>query len=379
MTVVITERDIDPLLEGLVILGTGGGGAPEFGRRILENDLKRGRTIQLISPDAVDDDAQVVSGGIMGSTKIIDRLGFDAVVERWESFFELAEATRVMEQVLGRRVDYVIPFEVGGLNTPVILSLAARLGIGAIDGDALGRSAPETQMTSFIGHGISLTPMPLVDSDGNVIVVHKASRPTFSDQIGRRMLGLGSHMGANNHYPMSGRDLKRAAIPNTISNALALGQKVLAARAAGDDPVRAAAEHLGGRVVFTGTVTSLQEIEAEGFYRTVVSLAGREGSPADAAEFSIQNETMILRLGGQIAAIFPDLVCMLDPETGRGLLSTELAEGVPVSLVAVPCHERLRAAAATEIGKESLSPATFGFPEVTYQPVEELLAALGLW
>jgi len=64
-----------------------------------------------------------------------------------------------MEGLLGRRIDYVVPFKVGGLNTPVMLTLAARMGLAVLDGDALGCSAPETQMTSFIGHGIELTPM----------------------------------------------------------------------------------------------------------------------------------------------------------------------------------------------------------------------------
>jgi len=379
MSVVITAQDIDPLIEGLTILGTGGGGSPEFGRRILENDLRRGRTLVLTPPEAIADDAQVVSGGIMGSTKIIDQLGFDAIVERWESSFELAEATRVMERVLGRRIDYIVPFEVGALNTPVILSLAARLGIGAVDGDALGRSAPETQMTSFIGHGISLTPMPLVDSDGNVIVVEKAVRPTFPDELGRRMLGLGSHMGANNHYPMCGRDLKRAVIPGTVSGALELGRKVLAARAHGQDPVRAIAEHLHGRLVFSGTVVSLQEVETEGFYSTTVRLTAVPTSPTREAELTIQNETMILRLEGQLAAVFPDLVCMVDPASGRGILSTELREGLSVALIATACHPRLRAAATSDAGRESFAPATFGFPDLTYRPVEDLLSTLGLW
>jgi len=56
-------------------------------------------------------------------------MGIDQVVAHWEERFELLEVTRVMEGLQGRRVDYVVPFEVGGLNTPVMLTLAARMGI----------------------------------------------------------------------------------------------------------------------------------------------------------------------------------------------------------------------------------------------------------
>jgi DUF917 family protein len=375
----ISAEDIDPLIEGLTIMGTGGGGSPEFGKTILRNDLQQGRELSVISPDDIADDAQVVSGGIMGSTEIIDRLGFDEIVRGWETTFELATVTRVMEHVLGRPIDCIVPFEVGGLNTPVILSLAARLGIEAVDGDALGRSAPQTQMTSFIGHEISLTPMPLVDSDGNVIVVQEAGDPTLPDKLGRHLLSHSSGMGANNHYPMSGHDLKRAVIPGTVSRALRLGQEVIVARGEGRDCVETVVHHLEGRYVFTGTVTEMVPSVREGFYATTVRLHGLESSPTTDAELTIQNEVMLLHLEGKEAAIFPDLVCMLDPASGRGILSTELEPGVQIALVVTPCHSRLRHAALSARGRPSFSPCTFGFPHLEYRPVEELLSAHGLW
>ncbi len=367
----LTADDVEPLLEGLTIVGTGGGGSPAFGREILRNDLERGRVIEWIDPDAVADEATVVSGGYMGSTSVIDRLGFADLVAGWEERFELLDATRVMEGLLGHPVDHIVPFEVGALNTPVILSAAARLGITTVDGDGLGRSAPETQMSSFIGHGISLTPMPLVDHAGNVLVVQHASDPTYPDQIGRRALSLGGNLGANNHYPMTGRQLKEAVIPRTISGALALGRALAGARAAGTDPVAAVAEHVGGQFVFSGRVAGMAEHEDEGFFATVVDLA--DDRAGEGAQLTIQNETMLLSLGGRLAAVFPDLVLILDPESGRGILSTELADGLPLALVATQCHPRLRRAAASEAGRAAFSPATFGRPDVTWQPVEDLL------
>jgi DUF917 family protein len=174
-TYTFTPQDIEPLLEGLAILGTGGGGAPDWGREIMAQDFAVGRQPTIIDLDEIADDATVVSGGIMGSVKVLEDLETAQITARWEERFELLEVTRVMEDILGRPIDHVVPFEVGGVNTPVILSLGARLGIPIIDGDALGRSAPETQMTSLIGHGVSLTPMPLIDYRGNVVIVDQAS------------------------------------------------------------------------------------------------------------------------------------------------------------------------------------------------------------
>jgi DUF917 family protein len=369
-------QDVEPLLEGLAILGTGGGGSPAWGRAILEHEFAVGRQPSIIDLEEIANDATVVSGGIMGSVKVLEQFGTEQIMAHWEERFELLEVTRVMEDILGRQVDHVVPFEVGGLNTPVILSLGARMGIPIIDGDALGRSAPETQMTSFIGHGISLTPMPLIDFDGNVVIVDRAVDPAYADQLGRWVVTHGGGLGANNHYPMTGRQAKEAVVPGTISGALKLGRQVLAARADGRDPVQTVATALEGVLLFAGTVVALAEEERMGFYFTVATLAGSGGWTGQAAQLVIKNETMLLTLNEQVKAIFPDLVCLLEPGTGRGVMSMEIQVGTPLALVGLPCHPRLRRSARSEMGARAFSPDRYGRPDLVYQPIESLVEAL---
>jgi len=370
---VLVQDDIAPLLEGLAILGTGGGGSPSWGKAILEQDLAMGRTLTIIPLEEISDDATVVSGGMMGSVKVLEAMGIEGVIEHWEERFELLEVTRVMEGILGRGVDHVVPFEVGGLNTPVILSLGARMGIPVIDGDALGRSAPETQMTSFIGHGVSLTPMPLIDYEGNVVIVQEAAEPTYADELGRWVVTKGGGMGANNHYPMTGRQAKEATVPNTISGALELGRTVFRARQEGDDPVAAAIAALHGVLLFTGTVERLEEEEKMGFYYTLVDLQGMAQDEGRSARLVIKNETMLLSIDDATKAIFPDLVCMLEAGTGRGVMSVELRPSTSLALVGVRCHQRLREALESEVGAIAFSPARYGHPELEYLPIETLV------
>jgi DUF917 family protein len=369
----LSPDDVSPLLEGLAIMGTGGGGSPTWGKAIIEHDFSLGRIPQIIPLQDIDDRATVVSGGMMGSVKVLETMGIEQVMEHWDHSFELLEVTRVMEGILGRSVDYVVPFEVGGLNTPVILSLGARMGIPVIDGDALGRSAPETQMTSFIGHGVSLTPMPLIDYDGNVVIVQEAQEPAYADELGRWVVTRGGGMGANNHYPMSGRQAKEAVVPNTISQALELGRRVLETREEDADPVTAATETLGGVLLFTGAIASVEEQERMGFYYTVVDLSGTGAQEGLVAQLVIKNETMLLSLDGSVKAIFPDMVCLLEPGTGRGVMSVELAEGMELSLVGVRCHVRLREALESEAGARAFSPARYGYPDLEYRAIEELV------
>lgn len=369
----LSPDDVAPLLEGLAIVGTGGGGSPSWGQAILEHDFAMGRIPSVIPLDEIDDDATVVSGGIMGSVKVLEAMGIEGVMESWEERFELLEVTRVMEGILGTRIDHVVPFEVGGVNTPVILSLGARMGIPIIDGDALGRSAPETQMTSFIGHGISLTPMPLVDYQGNVVIVQDSSDPTYADRLGRWVVTEGGGMGANNHYPMTGRQAKEVVVPNTITGAVELGRAVLRARQNGDDPVASAIKTLDGVLLLTGVVERLQEDEKMGFYFTVVDLKGTGQHDGSIARLVIKNETMLLSIDDAVKAIFPDLICMLEPGTGRGVMSVQLKEGTSLALVGVRCHQRLREGLQTDVGALAFSPSRYGYPELEYQPIETLV------
>jgi DUF917 family protein len=362
----ITSENLNAFLEGLAILGTGGGGSPEWGRRILVHDFETGRKATIVDPEEVPDQATVASGGIMGSVKVLDRIDPDELMRRWEDRFELSEAFRVQEETIGRKIDYIVAFEMGGLNTPVILSLGARTGIPVIDGDGLGRAAPETQMISFIGHGVSLTPMPLVDAEGNVVVVRKGVENTFADQLGRWVITRGGGMGANSHYPMTGAQLKASVVPGTITKALRLGEKLLEVRGSGKDPIEVVAQELGGVHVFTGEITQLEEKEWEGFYFTKAMLG-------ENVELIIKNEAMALYVNGEPMTIFPDLICILNPESGSGLMSADLKIGSPIAIVVTPCHPRLREALNSEQGRIALSPARFGQPELKYRPVENLI------
>ncbi len=361
-----TKDNIGAFLEGLSILGTGGGGSSKLGRVILENDLEKGRAAKIIKPEDVPDDATVATGGIMGSVKILDKMNPQDVVAGWERRFELSDAFKLQAKTIGKKIDYIVAAEIGALNTPVMLSLGARTGIPVIDGDGLGRAAPETQMSSFIGYGISLTPMPLVDAVGNAVVVSYEVDNTFADMLARWVITRAGGMGANCDYPMSGKKLKETVIPHTISGAMSLGEEVIRARIKKTDPVAVIAKYIGGHHIHTGVIQKMEENEWEGFYFINARLSG-------GAELVIKNENMVLFINEKPVTVFPDLILGLDPKTGRGLMSADLNVGDEMALVVAPCHPRLRGALKSKEGQNAFSPLRFGQPNLVYKPIEELL------
>ena len=112
---VFEEKDLEAFLTGMTTFGTGGGGSPDTGRAILENDFKAGRKHVMADPADVPDDAFVCSGGIMGSVKSMDEFGNDK--RKMDGDMEpdmLVKAIRTMEEYQGRKVDYLLNFEVVG-------------------------------------------------------------------------------------------------------------------------------------------------------------------------------------------------------------------------------------------------------------------------
>ncbi|MEM3578099.1 MAG: DUF917 domain-containing protein [Candidatus Bathyarchaeia archaeon] len=369
---ILDKDELQYMLIGVGILGTGGGGDPEFfGKPLVEWDLKKGREYRIISPEKVKDDAFIVSGGYAGSVSAFISVG--DMLNKWEKKYELLEALKITEELFKRKVDHVVPFELGGVNTPVILSLAARVGISTIDGDGLGRAAPETQMSTFLGHEISLTPMPFVDKDGNVLIVKHATTPVYPDEIMRLALELNGKIGANNHYPMSGKQLKESVIPNTITFSIKLGEAVTNAISAKKDPVEAIIAVSKGFKLFNGKVREMTGADVKAHYLAKATLEGVGEFSNRTMEIVFKNEAMLARIDKKAVAVFPDLICMVDPKTGKGLMTANLKAGMNMTVIGIPAHERLRECLKSKLGQEAFSPARFGMPDVQYEPVEKLV------
>lgn len=372
VAVTLKREDLEALLTGFAILGTGGGGDPDWGREIILKDWQQGREYEIVSPNEVEDDALICSAGIMGSVKQFEELSYSEVVEAWEKDFLIEKAVRLMEQHLNSKIDYIMPFEVGGLNTAVIMTMAARLGIPVIDADFLGRAAPETQMTTCIGLGVDLYPMPVVDSLGNQIIVQKGMTSTYADEIGRIVASMGGNYAANAHYPMKGKDLKRVCVPGTISNSINIGRVILDAEKEGLDIIKAFTDYTDGFPIFRGKVSSLKGEEKVGFYVTTCNLLGVADFEGSKAELIIKNESMALWVDGKLKSVFPDLACMLYSENGRGILSNCIEEGTDMTIIGIKCHDNLRKCMETDAGKYALGGARYGCPDLKYIPIEKI-------
>ncbi len=359
----LSAADVDDLCRGAAFLGTGGGGDPHIGRLMLHEALSEAGGVELLDPDDVPDGAFVIPTALMGAPTVL--------VEKLPGGGEVIRSLRKLEAYLGRKADATMPIEAGGINSTTPLVVGARLGLPVIDADGMGRAFPELQMETFAVYGVSGTPMVVSNEYGDSVVI-EAHDNWMAEWIAR---GVTIRMGGTAYittYAMTGADVKRTAIPRTLTLALRIGRCLRRAREQHRDPFIALVElladtHYGfGTVIYEGKVIDLWRRTTQGFAKGRTLIQGTGGHDG-VMEIVFQNEYLIARRDDRLLAIVPDLICVLDSETAEPITAETLRYGnrVKVMGVAVPTIMRTPEALAV------FGPAAFGLDE-PYTPIERL-------
>lgn len=358
MTWNVTTEHLERLAIGAGILGTGGGGNPYLGKLIARRFLEAGSTIEVVSLDEVPDDALVTSVGGMGSPTV--------TFERLLRANEALNAMHALERHLGRAFTHVVPSEIGGSNSTIPMVVAVQSGIPVIDADGMGRAFPELQMETFMIDGVRPTPAAFASYHGHTVVIDDLDDPRTLERYAR---AVAIQMGGRAGYAfpaMTGAEVRASAIPGTLSLAIRLGEAVLAARAAHDDPSLAACAVTGGLRLFAGKVTDVQRQMTGGFARGVVTLDGIGPDAGATLRVEVQNENLIARRDdGSVIAVVPDLICLIDSDTGEPLTTEVLRYGLRATVIGIPAPAQLRTEAALAV----VGPAAFGYPDMPYIPL----------
>lgn len=345
----LNEADIDRIGLGVGVLGTGGGGNPYLGILMAKAQLRQGRMIRVILPADLDPDAQVLALGGIGAPTV--------GIEKMEEGNEGERLLRAMEAYTRRRVDAVIADEIGGGNGLAPMTTAASLGIPLIDGDGMGRAFPEVQMTTFFIHGQASQPAALTDADGNVLIVTQAKNPEMLEKLmraGTVAMGCSAFMAT---APMTGDFIRRYAVPHTVSQAWTLGDTVIRARADKSDPVEAIVRNTNGKLLMRGKVSDIDRRTVGGFARGGLTITGLDRFAGRSMRVDIQNEYLVAWEDGRALAMVPDLISIVDSDTGRPIGTEEQRYGLRVSVVAIPAPALLR----SELALCSVGPRAFGY------------------
>ena len=371
-----TVEDVHALIDGLTLLGTGGGGRPEQGLESLLPHVQAGRSVAWVSPDAIPDDAWVCSTFGMGSIAPTKSLSLEerralGYPDEWTVASPMVRAVQELAAYTGKRIAAILPFELGAGNTATPMDAAVSVGAAIVDGDCAGRAIPELCQTSAAIMGIRFAPGAIADPWGNVLLVKQTASELLTERIGK-LVSIATKLPdmkascAHAGFLMSGKDLRRVAVPGGITRALAVGRAIRTEKAGGD-PVAAAAQALGGWVLFRGRIAKKEWESRDGYMYGTTTVEGEGADEGHVLRVWFKNENHVTWLDGAPWVFSPDLIMTIGVD-GTPYTNTLLSEGARIGVVGAAADPRLRTPAALEL----LGPRHYGH-DLNYTPIEKLV------
>ncbi|WP_262694381.1 DUF917 domain-containing protein [Kordiimonas aquimaris] len=359
----VNASDLDDLSLGSVFLATGGGGDPYVPQMITKATLEKYGPATMINAEDLADDAYVVALGGVGAPTVS--------LELLPSISESIETLKAFEAHVGRKVDAVVSFEIGGGNSLIPIAAAAGCDIPVVDGDGMGRALPEAQMMTYAIAGVKPTPAVAMDYAGNITTFTTPDTPTYERHI-RSLAMVSGGMIVTGEHPMTGAELKPAIIPGTVSFSIALGKVLRENRGRADEMLPHLQALFGAsiygecRMLHVGKVSDKATRIVGGYDVGQATISGFD-EEGPSLHITIKNEYLLAERDGKVVASVPDLIVIVDYETGTPINAERLRYGQRVAVFAVGCPAYFR----SEKALKAVAPRAFGF-DVDYVPLEDI-------
>jgi DUF917 family protein len=123
-------------------------------------------------------------------------------------------------------------------------------------------------------------------------------------------------------------------------------------------------------VIFAGKIVEVFRRTTEGFAKGTVriqELDGEANGQPRLMAIDFQNENLIARVGEDVLAVVPNLICILDAETAEPITTEDLRYGQRVNVMAVSVPEIMRTPEALAVW----GPRHFGF-DLDFVPMQDV-------
>jgi hypothetical protein len=363
-----TEVEINDFVRGCAFMGTGGGGSPDIGRQFLLECLKEGKEIGWTDVSEMKDDVWTCTPFYMGSIAPQDEKAKEKMKQlgltQEKVVRPAVSAVKVLEEYTNTKVGAIIAFELGGINTPAPVDVAARLGIPTVDADASGRALPEIVQGLTCLNLKKATPIACCDQWGNVTIIKEAVNYATAEVLGKLISTLSFGLCGEAGFLLKWQEVKEALIPGTLTRAYNIGRAIREARESGTDPVAAAVEVVEGWWLFTGVVAKRETEDREGYYWGINTIEGTGKFKGHTMKIFFKNENHITWLDDQVYVTSPDIIEVVQLKTAEPITNTELKEGDSVAVIGAK-NEKYR----SKEGIELIGPKHYGY-DIEYVPIE---------
>lgn len=353
---ILSTQDVRDLAVGAAVLGTGGGGDPYIGMLMAIQAIEKGKKVELVSVEEVDDDDFIVPVAMMGTPTVL--------IEKIPGGDEVLWVLRSIEKYYGREAKYLTQIEAGGINSTIPLVAAAMTGRPVLDGDGMGRAFPELQMVTFHLIGVKATPMILSDERGNTVLLDAIDN-YWAEKIARAVTIKFGGTAYIAIYAMRGLEYRKGAVRGTPSLAIEIGRTIRESKKRGVNVLDAILELTKGFLLFKGKIVDVSRWNIGGFARGEATIEGLDDFKGSRLTIRFQNENLVAIRDGEVIASVPDLITVLDSESYKPITTERLRYGLRVTVIGMPCSPLWR----TPEGLKVVGPRYFGY-NIDYVPIE---------
>jgi DUF917 family protein len=226
----------------------------------------------------------------------------------------------------------------------------------------IGRAFPELQMSSCHLKGALPTPAFLADSLGQTVIIETGDSFMLEKTARHITVSMGS-CSALAMYIMSGAQAASTVIPGSLARAIEIGKTIAHAQQEGKDPLRPLLDKTGGACLGSGKITDIDQEITGGFLKGKAILS----NDYDVFELMYQNEYLAVKRNGKYIATTPDILMLLEQDSGSPITSESLQYGIQVNLVALPSPTLWQSPA----GLAMVGPEYFGY-ETKYKPFNQI-------
>jgi DUF917 family protein len=357
------EKNVEKIALGAAVLGSGGGGDPYLGKLMAIQAIRKYGPVPLIDIEELSENDIVFPSAAMGAPVVM--------LEKIPNGEEPKKAVAALENYLGKKATSIIPIEVGGLNSCIPIYTAACLGLPLVDGDGMGRAFPELMMVSYGIGGKNAAPMVVCDEKGNMVIIESINNQ-WAETLARNVTvatGLFTQMSI---YVMSGADVKCFAIKNTMSLAENIGECLIDKSNSTINSIARVIQKTTAHRLFEGKVIDVRRDLTTGFIRGHAKFEGINNYSGQMFSIDFQNENLIAARNGEVAAMTPDLITLLDIEHGVPVQTDTLKYGQRLVVIGIPCNSFWRTKEALRV----VGPRYFKY-DLDYVPIEELERKIG--
>lgn len=358
----VTSEDMENLAIGAAVMGTGGGGDPHIGKLMTQRAMAEHGPVEVVSPEELPDDALVIPTMNMGAPTV--------GIEKVQEGLEPVRALRRLADEQDRELYATMPSECGGSNSTIPFTVGAIEGLPVVDGDGMGRAFPELQQVTFNACGVDGTPAVVANEKGETVLFETEDNVSLERYARAVTVEMGGRVGLAN-YPMTGAQVQEAAIPGTVSICLRIGEAIR------DTPPdvtpleevkRVTADTIYGRAIdlFHGKIVDVERRTEGGFAVGSAEIHGLDDHEGEVLHVDFQNENLVARTEKEILVTVPDLITVLEADTGEPITTERLRYGYRVTVLAIPTPTKMRQDAALDIW----GPEYFGY-DGPYVPLEQ--------